>query len=240
MSADQSYDDGQENRPDVQQFLKQLHARKARKDNRGGNPAPPNFAPQELSTVSPTPKPVARQAPPQQRLPSRVAPALESRHGPEVRREPQPRGPERMLDERAPQEPAYEQGSPDEHPHAGRIHADRAVRERDAPCGPTAPEASAQPASAKSHGNERISRNREMVDRLLAPDSGTSDTVQVETEKTKRLAFGLSALSMMLSLLVVVFAPVGREVISLGAATGFVVLAAVIFGYDRFFSTPRQ
>ncbi len=79
-----------------------------------------------------------------------------------------------------------------------------------------------------------------MVDRLLAPDEGTSELLQVESEKTRRLAFGLSALSMMLSLLVVVFAPAGREVISLGAATGFVILAAVIFGYDRFMSPPPQ
>lgn len=79
-----------------------------------------------------------------------------------------------------------------------------------------------------------------MVDQLLTPNAGPSEGLLIETEKTRRLNFGLSALCLMLSLLVVVFAPLGREVVSLGAATGFVVLAVVIFGYERFMSPPKQ
>lgn len=201
MSTDHDPDHPNEGRPDVQQFLKQLHARKAQRETGATRPAPASLAPPSAKPARPAPPP----------------------HAP--RPSPAPRnGFFSRASEKVPDSPT------------GTQEPRRATPEpQDSPQqGPRPPQP--RPAQAQQVPSPRPPAPRQPeVPRPRIPPGASrpgEHLVAVEREKTQRILKAIGLVSLILSMLVLVFAPAGREITSYVSTAGLAIVGLWAIAFD--------
>ncbi len=202
MSTDHDPDHPNEGRPDVQQFLKQLHARKAQRETGTTRPAPASLAPPSAKPTRPSPPPHAPRPSPAPRN-GFLSRASEKVSGsPSGAQEPPRTAPET-------------QDNPQQGPR---------------------PSSQPRPAQAQQAPSPRPPAPRQPeVPRPRIPPGAVrpgEHLVAVEREKTQRILKAIGLVSLILSMLVLVFAPAGREITSYVSTTGLVVVGLWAIAFD--------